>query len=428
MLKHDWVYHLIRLGAFVSVVTLIAWLSGHPVAVLGLFLALYLTWQLYNNFRLYRWLQSWDEKPPESKGMWSEIFDRIAELQKQNIRRNHQYQQVIDDFEGLTDAFPDATLVINDQGLIRWFNDSAVRLLGLNTDTDAGQAVTNLIREPAFADWLSVQDVLNSPLDIACPVDDNISLQISAVRFRKNQRLLILRDVTDVRNLERIRQDLIANVSHELRTPLTVLRGYLEVLRFQPQDQNPEAIERMYVQAKQMQDLLEDLLELSRLEDMEHEGLDGAAEVDVPALLAQIAEQAEDLSQDQHKLIFKVTPGLNLHGREADLKSAFQNLIFNAVNYTPPKGKIKVTWLETDNEIILSVSDTGIGIPHRDIPRITERFYRVGDDRNRKTGGTGLGLAIVKHVLHSHNAKLEIKSELGKGSEFRCVFPLERET
>ena len=426
MLKRDWVYHLIRQGVFVSLAILIAWLTGHPMPVLGLLLSLYLAWQLYNSFRLYRWLQSWDEKPPEAIGMWSDIFDRIADLQKQNIRRSLQYQQVIDDFEGLTGAFPDATLVINDQGMIRWFNDSAVQLLGLNTDTDAGQAVTNLIREPAFADWLSVQDVLNSPLDITCPVDDNISLQISAVRFRKNQRLLILRDVTDVRNLERIRQDLIANVSHELRTPLTVLRGYLEVLKSQPQEENPEAVERIYLQAKQMQDLLEDLLELSRLEDMETKGIDGEAEVDVPALLAQIAEQAEDLSQGQHKLVFNVEPGLNLRGMEADLKSAFQNLVVNAVNYTPAKGKIKVVWQETDTGVVLSVSDSGIGIPHRDIPRITERFYRVGDDRNRKTGGTGLGLAIVKHVLHSHNAKLEVKSELGKGSEFRCIFPLER--
>lgn len=426
MLKRNLVYHLIRLGSFVLLAMLIAWLSGHFAAVMGLIFALFLGWQLYNSFRLYRWLHSSEEKPPESKGIWSDIFDRIAELQKQNIKRNLQYQQVIDDFEGLTDAFPDATLVINDQGVIRWFNDSAVRLLGLKADTDAGQTVTNLIREPAFADWLSVQDLVNSPLDIACPVDDNISLQISAVRFRKNQRLLILRDVTDVRNLERIRQDLIANVSHELRTPLTVLRGYLEVLRSQPEEQNPEAIERMFLQAQQMQDLLEDLLELSRLEEMESVGLDGAAEVDVPALLAQISEQAEDLSQNRHKLIFKVTPGLNLHGMEADLKSAFQNLVINAVNYTPVKGKIKVVWHETENNVVLSVSDTGIGIPHKDIPRITERFYRVGGDRNRKTGGTGLGLAIVKHVLHSHNAKLEIKSELGKGSEFRCIFPPER--
>ena len=426
MLKRDWISHLIRQGVIALFALLVAWLSGHTVLVIGLFLILYLAWQFYNILRLYRWLQSWEDKPPESLGMWSDIFDRIAALQKQNIKRNVQYQQVIDDFEGLTDAFPDATLVINDQDLIRWFNDSAVQLLDLKAEADKGQAVTNLIREPAFADWLSVQDTLHSTLDISCPVDDNISLQISAVRFRKNQRLLILRDITDVRNFERIRQDLVANVSHELRTPLTVLLGYLEVLKTQPAEPNPEAIERMFLQAQQMHELLEDLLELSRLEDHDTQMFEGAVEVDIPALLTQIAEQAENLSQGQHKLIFKVQSGLNLRGAEADLKSAFQNLIINAVNYTPEKGKIKVTWQETDDALVLSVADTGIGIPHRDIPRITERFYRVGDDRNRKTGGTGLGLAIVKHVLHSHDAKLEVQSEIGKGSEFRCIFPLKR--
>ena len=111
-----------------------------------------------------------------------------------------------------------------------------------------------------------------------------------------------------------------------------------------------------------------------------------------------------------------------LEGVEADLKSAFQNLIVNAINYTPKKGTVKVTWEAVDGHKILAVRDNGIGIPHRDIPRLTERFYRVGDDRNRKTGGTGLGLAIVKHVLNSHGARLEIHSNLGEGSEFRCIF------
>ena len=106
----------------------------HFMLITGLFLVLYLAWTVYNSLRLHRWLQSWDSKPPESIGMWADIFDRIAALQKQNIKRNLQYQQVIDDFEGLADAFPDATLVINDQGLIRWFNDSAVKLLGLQPD------------------------------------------------------------------------------------------------------------------------------------------------------------------------------------------------------------------------------------------------------------------------------------------------------
>jgi two-component system phosphate regulon sensor histidine kinase PhoR len=216
----------------------------------------------------------------------------------------------------------------------------------------------------------------------------------------------------------------VANVSHELRTPLTVLLGYLEILKTQPEETNPKLIKRMFKQARQMNDLLEDLLELSRLQDTQKQ--DDSELVDITALLAQLAEQAEDLSNGRHRVLFKVEPGLNLRGVETDLKSAFQNLIVNAINYTPENGSVKVVWKETSEGLVLSVSDSGVGIPYRDIPRITERFYRVGDDRNRKTGGTGLGLAIVKHVLNSHGARLEVTSEPGKGSEFLCIFPLER--
>jgi two-component system phosphate regulon sensor histidine kinase PhoR len=424
MIKLGWTYHLTRLAVGTSIALLIGWWSGQLVMVPAIFLIAYLAWQFYNSLRLYKWLQSWDSEPPESLGMWAEIFDRITALQKLNRKRNRQYQDVIDDFEGMADAFPDATLVIDSHDVISWFNDSAVQLLDLKTSLDRGQAVTNLIREPAFADWLSVQDVLQSTLDITCPTNDNIILQLSAVRFRKNQRLLIFRNITDVHNLDRMRQELVANVSHELRTPLTVILGYLEILKSRPDEVNPDAIDRMYDQASQMHALLEDLLELSRLQDAERP--DGLEVVDIPALLAQLEEQAEDLSKGRHSLRWDVTKELKLFGVEADLKSAFQNLIVNAINYTPAGGKITVSWQQSGDSLVLCVKDNGVGIPHRDIPRITERFYRVGDDRNRNTGGTGLGLAIVKHVLISHNGKLEVTSTPGKGSEFRCIFPPER--
>lgn len=424
MIKSDWKFHLIRLAIGMLLAFLVGWWSGHLLLVPVLFLLLFLTWHLTNSLRLYRWLQSWETEPPESYGMWADIFDSIADLQKQNRKRNRQYQEAIDDFRGMADAFPDATLVIGNGGIIRWFNGTAVKLLGLKTPTDQGQVVTNLIREPAFAEWLAVQDKLHDTLELTCPTDDNITLQVSAVHFRKNQRLLILRDITDVHNLERMRRDLVANVSHELRTPLTVLLGYLEILKTQQTQHDSEAIERMFSQARQMQDLLDDLLELSRLQDTKKH--DGANDVDIPAMLAQVAEQAEDLSNGRHKLHFEIQPELKLRGVEADLRSAFQNLVINAIKYTPAKGSIRVSWQETHQGLVFSVKDTGIGIPHRDIPRVTERFYRVGDDRSRKTGGTGLGLAIVKHVLNTHGAKLEIRSEPGSGSEFRCVFPIGR--
>ncbi len=424
MIKPGWTHHLTRLAAGTALALLFGWWSGQMILIPGAVLLLYLAWQFYNVLRLYWWLQSWETEPPESLGMWAEVFDRIADLQKQNMKRNRQYQQVIDDFKDMTDAFPDATLVIDSDGVIRWFNDSAVQLLGLNPLLDTGQAVTNLIRDPAFSDWLCIQDKLQSKLDITCPGDDNINLQISAVRFRKNQRLLILRDITDVSNLERLRHDLVANVSHELRTPLTVLLGYLEMLQTQAGEPDPEIIDRMLGQARQMHALLEDLLELSRLQDDEKHVDTGV--IDIPAMLAQLAEQAEELSNHRHDFRFKIKSDSNLRGIEKDIRSAFGNLIANAINYTPKSGLIRVSWKETDNKLILSVRDNGVGIPHRDIPRLTERFYRVGEDRNRKTGGTGLGLAIVKHVLNSHDAKLEISSTPGEGSEFRCVFPLER--
>lgn len=424
MRKRNWKYHVTRLSAGTLLALLIGWWFGQPVFAPVIFLLGYLAWQFYNSIRLFRWLQSWDTDPPESLGMWSEIFDRIAALQKQNIKRNRQYQSVIDDFEAMAHAFPDATLVIDSHDFIRWFNDSAAKLLDLKVTADQGQAVTNLLREPAFANWLAVQSRIQSKLEIPCPADDNITLQISAVRFRKNQRLLILRDITDVQNLERMRRDLVANVSHELRTPLTVLLGYLEMLKAQPDKPDPKTIKRMLKQARQMHALLEDLLELSRLQ--ESGGQDDACDVDIPTLLARLKEQADDIGQADRKLHFDIQPGLNMRGIEADLGSAFQNLIVNAIRYTPAQGSIEVSWRETGDGLVFSVNDEGVGIPHRDIPRITERFYRVGSDRNRQTGGTGLGLAIVKHVLNSHGAKLEISSVLGEGSEFRCIFPLNR--
>lgn len=421
MIKLDWRYHLTRWIVLLLLSVLIGWMLGHVVLIPVIAALLYLAWQFYNSLRLHHWLQSSTVEPPESLGMWSEIFDRLSALQKLNEKRNQQYQGLIDDFEGMAQAFPDATLVIDQNETIRWFNSHAMKLLDLKDPEDRGQTVTNLIREPAFAEWLTVHDRIQRTLTMNCPIDENIVLQINAVRFRKNQRLLILRDVTDVHNTERMRHDLVANVSHELRTPLTVLMGYLEVLKSQPEDTTPGAVERMLTQTYQMHAMLEDLLELSRLQDIDKQ--DGAETIDIPALLAQLEQQAEDISKGRHKLVFKVEPDLMLEGVEADLKSAFQNLIVNAVNYTPEKGTIKVTWRTVNDHKLLTVKDNGIGIPHRDIPRLTERFYRVGDDRNRKTGGTGLGLAIVKHVLNSHGARLEIHSDLGEGSEFRCIFP-----
>ena len=139
-----------------------------------------------------------------------------------------------------------------------------------------------------------------------------------------------------------------------------------------------------------------------------------------------LEEQAKALSRGDHEITFEVDQQLFLAGMASDLESAFTNLITNAIKYTPKKGRITVTWEQDPEGPQLNVLDTGIGISRKDIPRVTERFYRVGSDRARETGGTGLGLAIVKHVLNAHQARLSITSELAVGSKITCHFPRER--
>lgn len=328
------------------------------------------------------------------------------------------------EFQASTDARPDATLVIDANDNITWCNETAESLLGLKIPEDLGQAVTNLIRNPDFADWLETGDRVNSKLDIPSPMNDNRWWHVTAVPFQKEQWLLVLHDVTEVHNVGRIRRDFVANVSHELRTPVTVLLGYLELLQNHPDKDVAAAMERMLGQTVQMKTLLDDLLELSRLQSDEIQGEEHC--VNIPAMLEQLKEQADEVSRGQHTIHFHVDPALYLNGVAADLESAFRNLIINAIRYTPAGGQIDVTWKQSSDGPLFAVKDTGIGIPRRDLPRITERFYRVGAGRARQSGGTGLGLAIVKHVITAHKGKLLIRSELGEGSEFDCLFPSSR--
>ncbi len=424
MPTRHWKLHAGRLIFGLALLCLAGLLSGQLLAVMLGAAGLYLCWVVYNCFRLYAWLREGTGNPPESLGIWSDIFDRLNELQKRSLAQQKQYQSVIREFQSMSDAFPDATLVIDQGDNLTWFNNAANRLLGLRVPEDLGQAVTNLLREPDFADWMAVGDKVQRHFEMPSPIDGNIRLSISTVRYRDGQRLLVLRDVTEIHNLEKIRRDFVANVSHELRTPLTVLLGYLESMSDQPSDDIVPVIHRMQEQARQMQALLNDLLELSRLQSADHDQED--QEVDVPAILMQLKEQSGELSQGKHDIRFEIEPGLRLLGNATDLESAFRNLVNNAIHYTPEGGAIAVRWEEREQGLCFSVTDSGIGIPSRDIPRLTERFYRVGSDRSRYSGGTGLGLSIVKHVLNTHDANLVIESELGSGSAFTCVFPIER--
>lgn len=424
MASRSWRFHAGRAFLLAIAALAVGWLTGFPHIVLGLVALAYVAWQSLNLWKLYQWTRNPVDDIPQSYGLWADIYDGISHLAVRNQRQREKYRTMITEFQGLTNAFPDATLAIDENDMITWFNQAAESLLDLRNPGDLGQPITNLLRDPAFADWLAVQGEVTSPLEMPAPRGDPRWLTVNAAAFRDGQRLVVLRDTTEVHNVERIRRDFVANISHELRTPLTVVQGYLELLDQHPSEDVARAVSKMLNQTGHMQSLLDDLLELSRVQSAELKGDEEV--VNIAAMLMQLKEQALELSRDEHDLQFEVDRELHLAGVAADLESAFGNLIGNAVKYTPAGGAIKVTWQNSPDGPRFQVADSGVGIPARDLPRITERFYRVGSDRGRQTGGTGLGLAIVKHVLNAHQAELGIESELGEGSTFTATFPANR--
>ncbi len=230
-------------------------------------------------------------------------------------------------------------------------------------------------------------------------------------------------------HLERMRSDFVANISHELRTPLTVIQGYLETL-LQPttaeHSQFKTIFEQMFHHSVRMANIIEDLLLLSALESEEYK-ISQKKKIPIHKMLKILLLEAQNISgEKKHKFTLKANPNLLLNGSENELKSLFSNIIVNAIKYTPAKGHITIEWYEENNTGIFKVIDTGIGIAKKQIPRITERFYRVDKARSRERGGTGLGLAIVKHILLRHDGELHIESQLRKGSTFTCIFPPKR--
>jgi two-component system phosphate regulon sensor histidine kinase PhoR len=241
------------------------------------------------------------------------------------------------------------------------------------------------------------------------------------VPYGEDQRLVLSRDITQFKGVERMRREFVANVSHELRTPLTVVSGFLETLR---DERDPEAARRyidlMHEQAARMERLVEDLLTLSSLESAPPPPLDDT--IDMAALVERLGADARALSAGRHRICVESERGVDLVGSEKEIASALGNLVSNAIRYTPEGGSIKLQWHANSDGAAFDVEDTGIGIAAEHIPRLTERFYRVDRGRSRETGGTGLGLAIVKHALSRHGATLEIASRPGEGSRFTARF------
>jgi two-component system phosphate regulon sensor histidine kinase PhoR len=238
-------------------------------------------------------------------------------------------------------------------------------------------------------------------------------LEIRVMPYSDKQWLMVARDVTQMHQLEGARRNFFANVSHELRTPLTVLQGYLEMMQEQVLEgaTREKALHTMREQTQRMEGLVKQLLTLSRIEAAPALAMNDR--IDVPMMLRVVEREAQTLSQQKQTLIFTVDEQLKVLGNEEQLRSAISNLVYNAVNHTPPGTEIPSAGSERRRGLF-SVEDNGPGIAPEHIPRLTERFYRVDKARSRQTGGSGLGLAIVKHAVNHHDSRLEIESTVGK--------------
>ena len=356
--------------------------------------------------------------------IWSQMYSRFNHQRERTRHYRKLYRQLLKEVRKSTNAMPDGGIILNPDFEIVLCNKAAQRLAGFRRKKDRGQRVDNILRDPAFTEYLKSGD-FSASIEIASPVVEDGWLQCRIVPYGADQMLLLIQDITERRRLSAMRREFVANASHELRSPLTVVSGYLDTLT--EDDQIPtgwqKPLEQMRLQTLRMNKIVAELLELSRLEGSGPAPTDEI--VDICGLLTA-AKKSVAGQEGNAEVVVDCKSRTQLQGSTAEIESVIVNLLSNALRFTPPDGVVTLCWESDSDGALLSVADTGIGIEADFLPRLTERFFRVDPGRSRDDGGVGLGLAIVKHVLERHDASLDIESTPAEGSLFVCRFPAGR--
>ena len=328
----------------------------------------------------------------------------------------------------------EGVIALDDRGRVLLMNPGARGILQLpEGEPVSGRALLEVVRQKALLDLVEAcrsgapREQCRRELELGPPVGRILQAQAVAIPLAATRAgtVLVLHDITELRRLERVRAEFVANVSHELRTPLTAIGGYLETLLGGALDE-PAAgrrfLEIAHTHAERLARLVDDLLQLSDVETgrvvlVPARVLVGEA---VAVVLAVFEAEA---ARKRLRIENRVASGIAASADRDRLVQILVNLLDNAVKYTPEGGRIAVAAAPRGDRVEISVTDTGIGIPSADLPRISERFYRVDKARSRALGGTGLGLAIVKHLVQAHGGELAIESELGTGTAVRFTLP-----
>ena len=362
------------------------------------------------------------------------IARAIERLARTLAERANQVGSLLRANETIVELLPDLLLVLGRDGSVRRANAAARAAFGGDMAAVVRHPGLRTAIDLAFAKGVSQSAELILPVPVRRDVNATV-LVLDPPLADGGHAIAVLSDRSRERAVERMRADFVANASHELRTPLASLIGFIHTLRGPAADDVP-AQQRflgiMAEQAERMNRLIDDLLSLSRIELTEH--LPPVERVDLAAAAERIAAAFEPrVAARSMRLRLQLEPSLPMVTADADqIEQVLQNLVENAVKYGREKGQVRIGVGHAPRGgryparpgVLLSVEDDGPGIPRADVPRLTERFYRVDKGRNRSAGGTGLGLAIVKHIVNRHRGQLVIESEEGRGSQFSVWLPL----
>ena len=360
---------------------------------------------------------------------------RILEVERVATTRGQRADEAVRMVVATLDALPDAILEIDAERQVVRANAAARGLLAATE----GASLLSIVRDPdilaGIDDVLAGREAADIPFTPPGPVERHLVVHVLRLDLgaaARSRAMLLYRDVTALRNADRLRADFVANVSHELRTPLASLSGFIETLLGPARDDEPARLrflEIMEGEARRMTRLVSDLLSLSRIEASEHAV--PTDPVDVLPIVARVVDALAPVARARRiSIAVDIAAGLPAIPGDADqLQQVLQNLVDNAIKYGRADSEIRIGARLVAGEggipprVAVAVADAGDGIPREHLHRLTERFYRVDPGRSRRMGGTGLGLAIVKHIVNRHRGTLSIESVPGEGSVFTVRFP-----
>ena len=395
------------------------------IALLAVVLALLLAYRLSKN--IVTPLNKLNLDSPLSNKVYEELSPLLKRMDAQQRQLKHQSEELKrkrEEFETATENMSEGLIILNEKGVILSINRAAAKMLGLSEDSvgkDFFSEKTSVNLKEPTQKALSGQNTE----EVFALNDGNCQLLANPVSTdgKVTGAALLVLDVTEKERAEQMRREFTANVSHELKTPLQTISGYAELLaNGMVADKDKTAFsEKIYAEAQRMIRLIEDIIKLSNLDE-------GAVELTRETVDLYVT--AENTVRSLLPAAKKANVTLSLNGENAEiygipqlLTAVVYNLCDNAIKYNKDGGTVFVSVKNNAENIVLSVRDTGIGIPKEQQERIFERFYRVDKSHSKEVGGTGLGLSIVKHAAKLHDAKITLESEVGKGTEITVIFP-----